>query len=56
MANKPTIGRPKLPRGKVKEVFTLRLAPEERKAIEKAAKVAGLRATEWARNAMLSVV
>jgi hypothetical protein len=53
MGNKPAIGRPRLPKGKAKEVFALRLAPEERKSIERAAKEAGLRATEWARNAML---
>ena len=56
MANRPTIGRPRLPRGKAKEVFALRITPLEKRAIEAAAKRAGQRATEWARNAMLEAV
>ena len=47
------MGRPRLPKNQAKEVFSLRLADNERKAIEAAAKRAGQKATEWARNAML---
>jgi uncharacterized protein (DUF1778 family) len=56
MSNKSTIGRPRLPKGKVKEVFAIRLTPADRRAIEAAAKLAGQRATEWARNAMINAV
>lgn len=48
------MGRPKLPKGEAKAVFSLRLNSVERKAVEDAAAKAGLKATEWARKVMLS--
>lgn len=54
MSKKSKMGRPKLPKGETKEVFSLRLTSGEREAVEVAAKKADLKATEWARNAMLS--
>lgn len=55
MSKKPKIGRPKLPKGEFKEVFSLRLTVAEREAVDAAARKAGKGATEWAREAMLSV-
>jgi uncharacterized protein (DUF1778 family) len=54
---KAKMGRPKLADGKAREVvFTLRLSPEERAAIEVAAKIAGKPVTQWARSALLASV
>lgn len=44
---------PKLPKGEAKRVFPIRLSDPERRAVEDAAKDAGLRASEWARSALL---
>jgi hypothetical protein len=47
------LGRPPLPKGHVKNVFTIRLNEHERQMIEQAAKRAGLRMAEWGRSKML---
>jgi hypothetical protein len=47
-------GRPPKKANERREVFALRLSVDERKAIEGAAVAAGLKVTEWARNALLS--
>lgn len=49
----PKAGRPKLPKSQVRTVFPLRLSMEEKKRVQKAAKSAGERPTEWARNQLL---
>ena len=49
-------GRPKLPKGEKREVFALRLSPAERDAIERAAHVAGLGPSEWARKVLTEAV
>lgn len=56
MSKKPKLGRPKLPKGETKEVFSLRLTSQERESIEQAASKAGQKPTEWARNVMLNAV
>jgi hypothetical protein len=49
------MGRPPLPKGKVKAaMFCIRLSPDEREAIERAAQKADERASEWARRILLS--
>lgn len=53
MSKKSKMGRPKLPKGEAKKVFPIRLSDSERRAVEDAAKRAGLRPSEWARNVML---
>lgn len=48
------LGRPKLPEGIAKDiVFPVRLSQFEREATEAAARVAGSRPSEWAREALL---
>ncbi len=50
----PGRGRPKLPQGEAREIFSLRITPEERARIESAAKASGEKASRWARNYLLS--
>ncbi|MBI2516927.1 MAG: hypothetical protein HYV95_08425 [Opitutae bacterium] len=54
MSKKSKMGRPKLPKGEAKGVFSLRLSSEEREAIDAAAKRAEKKPTEWARNAIIT--
>lgn len=54
MSKKSKMGRPKLPKGEARKVFPIRLSDPERLAVEDAAKKAGLRPSEWARNVLLS--
>jgi len=54
MTKTKKIGRPKLPKGEAKELFSLRLSKEDRKTIERAAKKAGSKVTKWARETLLS--
>ena len=54
MNKKPKLGRPSLPKDDVKQVFPIRLSRFERHVVEKAARKAGLRASEWARSVMLA--
>jgi predicted DNA binding CopG/RHH family protein len=51
---KKKMGRPRLPQGEKKKVFSLRLSPEELKAIESKASEAGQKVTEWARARLLN--
>lgn len=47
-------GRPKLAPDELKKtIFSIRLSPEERAAIEGAAKLIGVRASDWARSVLL---
>lgn len=49
------VGRPKLTEGAARAaMFTLRLKPAERDAVEAAAQAAGLSASEWARKQLLA--
>jgi uncharacterized protein (DUF1778 family) len=51
---KARMGRPPLAEGKARDiVFTLRLAPDERDAIEAAAERAGKPVTQWARELLI---
>lgn len=51
---KPKLGRPPLPKGETKAtIFSIRLSPEERAAIEAKATADGLKASEWARRILL---
>lgn len=52
-AAKPRMGRPPLPEGMVKTVFTVRVTEAERAAIMAAAADAGKPVTQWAREALL---
>lgn len=47
-------GRPKLPKHKARKVFPLRVSDEERANMERAAKRAGKKLSEWARDRLLS--
>jgi hypothetical protein len=47
-------GRPKLPKNKARTVFSIRCSPDERKRMEKAAKRARAKLSEWARNELLA--
>jgi predicted HicB family RNase H-like nuclease len=53
---KNKMGRPKLPKGEAKKIFSLRLSKHERDAIQEAAKKAGEKVTKWARKALLKAV
>lgn len=47
------LGRPVLPKGKVKGLITpIRLQPSDRKRFEKAAKIAGLSLSQWIRQTL----
>jgi hypothetical protein len=50
---KKKVGRPKLPANQTRAVFPIRLSKEERKQVERAAKSASQKPTEWARNQLL---
>ena len=52
---KPARGRPKLPTGEARELFSLRITRKEREKIESAAKASGEKASRWARNYLLSM-
>src|SRR6266568_214768 len=52
--NKSGRGRPKLPKGETRELFSLRITRQEREKIESAAKASGEKASRWARNYLLS--
>ena len=54
MTKTKKIGRPKLPRGEAKDLFSLRLSKDERHRIEHAAKKAGVKVTTWARETLLA--
>jgi hypothetical protein len=51
---KPVRGRPKLPPGAARELFSLRITRQEREKIELAARASGEKASRWARNYLLS--
>lgn len=51
------IGRPRKAKGEVRaEVLTMRLTKAEKRAVEAAAKKAGVSAGEWARAALVASV
>jgi predicted HicB family RNase H-like nuclease len=55
MVPKKKMGRPVLPKGKVRdEIVALRLQPEERAAFQKAAKKRGLSLSNWIRETLKS--
>jgi hypothetical protein len=50
-------GRPRLPKGNTKAVMLrVRVTPNERAAIETAAKTRSLTASEWIRNTLLATI
>jgi hypothetical protein len=52
---KTKLGRPKLPKGQTKgSVITIRLQREQRKTVGNAADRAGVKLSEWARDALLA--
>jgi hypothetical protein len=51
---KSKMGRPKLPKGEAKKVFSLRFSKPERERIKAAAKRAGEPVTKWARETLLA--
>lgn len=55
MKARAKLGRPPLAAGKAKAaMFTLRLTPDERAAIERAAQRVGKSASQWAREMLLA--
>jgi uncharacterized protein (DUF1778 family) len=53
-AKKPKLGRPPVPKGLTKgSLLSVRFSGEERKSLDRAAKLAGLRLSEWARRTLL---
>jgi hypothetical protein len=50
---KNKMGRPKLPKGEAKKVFSMRFSKHERDKIKDAAKRAGEKVTKWARKVLL---
>ncbi len=54
MTKTKKIGRPKLPKGKAKAVFSLRLSSEDQRQIDSAAKRSGKPVTQWAREKLLA--
>lgn len=50
----PKAGRPKLPPNQTRTVFPIRISKDERKLVDAAAKKAGERPSEWARNQLLT--
>lgn len=50
---KKRMGRPRLPKGKTKKPFSVRLSPDELKFMETEANKAGQSVSEWARNRLL---
>jgi len=53
MTEKKRMGRPRLPKGQARTVFSLRFSALERKAIESAAKRSGETVTQWVRRTLL---
>lgn len=52
---KSKMGRPKLPKGEVKDILIgAKFAPDEAKAVESAVKRSGQVKSEWIRKALLS--
>ncbi len=47
---KRSVGRPKLPKGKVRGIFAIRLSDEEREAYRKRAEERGMQLSEWIRE------
>lgn len=47
-------GRPRLPAEEKKQVFAVRLTPEERSMIERAADASGLTVSEWSRRELIA--
>jgi predicted HicB family RNase H-like nuclease len=57
MMPKKKMGRPLLPKGKVRDkIVALRLQPEERTAFEKAAQKRGLSLSDWIRQILNSAL
>lgn len=52
LMNKP-LGRPPLPKGQTKQVFTFRLSGDEMKRVENAAAKENEKPREWARKTLL---
>lgn len=53
MSDKPKkMGRPPLPKGEARELFTFRLSPNEQALYESAAKVAKESLHDWMRNTL----
>jgi uncharacterized protein (DUF1778 family) len=51
------VGRPVLPKGEAKaKIMPIRLNPDDRKRIEKAAKAKNQTVSEWVRTALLKAV
>lgn len=50
---KKTLGRPKLPKEQVKQVFAFRLSEDEQNRIKAAADKASQKPREWARKTLL---
>lgn len=53
MTKSKKMGRPKLPKAEVRNVFSLRFSTTERRQIEAKAKREGKPVTRWARNTLL---
>jgi hypothetical protein len=52
---KPRIGRPPLPKGEAKgALLSVRFSGAERQTLERAARLAGEKLSEWARNVLLA--
>jgi hypothetical protein len=49
---KRKVGRPKLPKGEVKNVIAIRLSDSEKQEYEQRAERAGLRLSDWIREAL----
>jgi hypothetical protein len=49
---KRKVGRPKLPKGEVKNVIAIRLSDAERRTFEQEASQRGMRLSEWVRQTM----
>lgn len=51
------VGRPKLPKGQAKATpLQIRLNPDDRKVVEKAAKAKNQTVSDWIRNAMMAAL
>ena len=48
------MGRPPLPEGEARSVFSVRFSTSEKDAVKKAAQKAGEPVTQWARNTLLA--
>lgn len=55
MKSKPKMGRPKLPKGEVKDILIgAKFSPDESKRVHNAVKKSGKGKSEWIRNTLLS--